>query len=573
MNKVIIKAYCIGTKGGAGWESDTYNFRYTLKFLFDDNNSHRVQIKKQGLDIIYDDIVYNNQTVELTEDYFYVRAYENNNIDFYFRFDASTSLFYNNGSIAKRIVLNGIKNNDEVTISSDVLTKITNSCPTENVELYSGYILYTTDGTDPSYNIGGSTNEWLEGETKIIPVPYTIKARYIAALNHPHCRSNIITIEKGNLLPPQFEYNQETGYLTVINNSEGTLKLTTRNGYTEPNPYNIRNVLDTFTEVVSTYNFIKLKAYTYTTYQTSDIVYFDVSNIESYISKIIPNVSVQNNFIKFDIDSILNEPGVSAYYTTDNTTPDKNSNEYTGLFQVNRNVKKIKVIYYIYNIESLVKEYDYEYQENPDLVIEGDPEITYTGGEKILRHNTTLKSYIDILDNKDFENIKILNSISYVLYQIENKYSPINISEELLNRRFSGNNILIYTDETYSGLLDINITDYVNKIENNTKPVWYKGVWHFNYFRNYINKTITTEDLRSFCNFKYYNSKTNTLEDATISINKLQKLYKTNALNIAQQTSDLKSLIYGKYFIVRFIFDNNTNVKLEDIEFHKNVEV
>ena len=88
---------------------------------------------------------------------------------------------------------------------------------------------------------------------------------------------------------------------------------------------------------------------------------------------------------------------------------------------------------------------------------------------------------------------------------------------------------VIYTDETCTGELNINCDDGHNELNNYKYPYWDKGKWNFNYFRNTV-ATITKPT-----------------------------------------DSDNQSVIYGKYFVIRFIFNNNRRFKLESVESKINI--
>ena len=116
--------------------------------------------------------------------------------------------------------------------------------------------------------------------------------------------------------------------------------------------------------------------------------------------------------------------------------------------------------------------------------------------------------------------------------QIIDNFDTITIKksiEENLNRRYSGDKLLIYSDETITGELNINCDDGHNEFNNYKYPYWDKGKWNLNYFRNNV------------------------------------------CTNTKPTTSDTQSLIYGKYFVIRFIFNNNRRFKLEAIEVNTNV--
>lgn len=132
-------------------------------------------------------------------------------------------------------------------------------------------------------------------------------------------------------------------------------------------------------------------------------------------------------------------------------------------------------------------------------------------------------SYLDVICNEAYTHAKSLEFISYVLSEIVDYFSHINQAEECSNKRYSGYQCIIYTDSTYSGLLDINTANLKNQFNNYKYPYFDKGKWNFNYFRNYVERP----------------------------------------------NADLRSLIYGKYIVIRFIFNNDSGIKfkLEDVDF------
>lgn len=130
-------------------------------------------------------------------------------------------------------------------------------------------------------------------------------------------------------------------------------------------------------------------------------------------------------------------------------------------------------------------------------------------------------SIIDIIFNEGFEVPKVLNSINYVLSKFNHNdavYLP-QILREYDDRLFPGDYIKIYTDEVITDVINVKDTkENVNDYETYTKPKWEKGKWNLNYFRDihHVNEEIG-------------------------------------------YTSDQESLVFGKYFVVRFIFENDVN--------------
>lgn len=158
---------------------------------------------------------------------------------------------------------------------------------------------------------------------------------------------------------------------------------------------------------------------------------------------------------------------------------------------------------------------------------------------------------VDVIIMSNFNDIKVLDSINWICSNISTyneSNSNITIStrlaEELLDRDYAGDYLLIYSDSCSTELIDIqnrandvSITT-ANKrnpnIDSYKRPRYNLGTWSLNYFRNILN----TNDV-----FKY---------------------------GLSSNNSDNKSLMYGKYFVARFVFDSNNNFKLENVTLNIN---
>ena len=147
---------------------------------------------------------------------------------------------------------------------------------------------------------------------------------------------------------------------------------------------------------------------------------------------------------------------------------------------------------------------------------------------------------IDIIYNNDFERIKTLNSIQWIGSKIQN-YIPLNnaliknpedvlVSEADERSDFSVDKIQIYSDTCKTKLEDVSNKDFHNNAERSLLqhkyPSFNNGIWSYNYFRNVLTDKNNTN------------------------------------------LSDDKSLIYGKYFVVRFVFNHDNNFKIENVNFN-----
>ena len=139
------------------------------------------------------------------------------------------------------------------------------------------------------------------------------------------------------------------------------------------------------------------------------------------------------------------------------------------------------------------------------------------GDEPILVHN----SYIDIIVNESYELIKFLEFIKYKVRKI---YIPIysdNINNpvDLREHPYAGDILRIFNEDNDTDDIDINI-DKLNEFNKYKKP-WYELTqYNFNYFRNAIKEHPNT-------------------------------------------VSDKLRRVYGNYFVVRFIFNNSNNKRIE----------
>lgn len=197
-----------------------------------------------------------------------------------------------------------------------------------------------------------------------------------------------------------------------------------------------------------------------------------------------------------------------------------------------------------------------------------------------LEYPSNICSYLDVIYNNDYNNSKSLESINYILNYFDNRYALnakniYNVAEDSLRRRYAGYYLDVYTDETQA--INLKLSDGSNDTDENNRNTFNhyndykfakfdKGSWNFNYFRNGFNRGNTelseTELVRA-CNYIYYNPSTKQNEVHVITEEDLKKspLYK----------SDNRSLIYGKYIVTRFIFNNDDaahRFKLENITFN-----
>lgn len=264
----------------------------------------------------------------------------------------------------------------------------------------------------------------------------------------------------------------------------------------------------------------------------------------------IPNID--NTIEKLTKDKTILDPNNAIYY-------------FRNVFVYNdkkRNPTYSDSLRFVYNVSGEGNPFYFDY-EKPSL-----------------ESPSNICSYLDVIYNNDYNNSKSLESINYILNYFDNRYSLntrniYNVAEDGLRRRYAGYYLDVYTDETQA--INLKLSDGSNDTDENNRNTFNhyddykftkfdKGSWNFNYFRNGFNggnTELSETELVRACNYIYYNPSTKQNEVHVITEEDLKKspLYK----------SDNRSLIYGKYIVTRFIFNNDDaahRFKLENITFN-----
>ena len=153
------------------------------------------------------------------------------------------------------------------------------------------------------------------------------------------------------------------------------------------------------------------------------------------------------------------------------------------------------------------------------------PTLTYTSYDSI----------IDIIVNDNYETIKTLNAVNWVGHTIKSEFSDskdnntaYNNMAEDANDEFSCKQMLIYSDTCMSNVLNLDKKKANESMDLYKYPFFNQGIWTFNYFRNVLNSKG----------------------------------------HLNNYSGDNNSLIEGKYFIIRFIFDKD--FKLEALSLNYN---
>ena len=281
-------------------------------------------------------------------------------------------------------------------------------------------------------------------------------------------------------------------------------------------------------------------------------------------------------YIKFTREEDEKYEYTKIYYTLNDAIPDENSDVAT----INTEIEIVP--------DLIVKAYAYYFDVDRNESYVSDIAVVqivykntnpyYTGYKKPELNNKVLKNYIDIIYSKDIETTKSLESIQYIVDVISQPFGTINVAEQAFARllehkdgRYSGDYLILYSDETYSGEININDKGDNNVMNNYKYPTFQKGHWEFNYFRNNGTQLITEDELtKIYTNIPYVDSNGNTII-ATIT---LADLYKSFGITSTESSialrSDNRSLIYGKYIVARFIFNNDKKIKLQNVTFLTN---
>ncbi len=291
--------------------------------------------------------------------------------------------------------------------------------------------------------------------------------------------------------------------------------------------------------------------------------------IKSLNSKEFPNI---------DSDGTL-----YTIYTKDGSIPNID-NTVAKLTNMLRITSTVNAIYYFRNVFVYNdKKRNPTYSDSVRFVynISGEGNPFYFDYEKPeLEYPSNICSYLDVIYNNDYNNSKSLESINYILNYFDNRYSLdakniYNVAEDGLRRRYAGYYLDVYTDETQA--INLKLSDASNDTDKNNKDAFNhyddykfakfdKGSWNFNYFRNGFNggnNELSETELTRACNYIYYNPSTKQ--------NEVHAITEEDLKNSPLCKSDNRSLIYGKYIVTRFIFNNDDaehRFKLENITFN-----
>lgn len=142
-------------------------------------------------------------------------------------------------------------------------------------------------------------------------------------------------------------------------------------------------------------------------------------------------------------------------------------------------------------------------------------------------------SIVDVISNSNFETVKTLNAVNWCSNIIKSEYEDIDTTDdstlrmaEDINNTTACKYLRVYTDTCMTPLNDfrkVSNNYSISSVDSYKYPRYNQGFWTFNYFRNILNSNG----------------------------------------NKTKYVSDQNSLIEGKYFVVRFVFDSE--FKLETL--------
>lgn len=303
-------------------------------------------------------------------------------------------------------------------------------------------------------------------------------------------------------------------------------------------------------------------------------------------------IMVNTNFSQIINENSDNFPNINqpdgdgtlyTIYTTDGSIPNLDNTEDKLTINLNLSLGDNCIAYFrnvfVYNDKKRNPTYSDSVRFVYNVSGEGNP-FYFDYQKPGLESPSKICSYLDVIYNNDYNNSKSLESINYILNYFDNRYeldvkNIYNVAEDGLRRRYAGYYLDIYTDETQA--INLKLSDSSNDTDENNKDTFNhyddykfakfdKGSWNFNYFRNGFNggnNELSEVELTRACNYIYYNPSTKQNEVHVITEEDLKNspLYK----------SDNRSLIYGKYIVARFIFNNDDaahRFKLENITFN-----
>lgn len=262
---------------------------------------------------------------------------------------------------------------------------------------------------------------------------------------------------------------------------------------------------------------------------------------------------------------------------------------------INENIETVKTLNSIDWIVNKVKSFgvsqiteDYKasitqgakLSEDKDLFdrVASDYDFVYSGKNRagVIQGVFDKGQYVeDKLNKGEF----VVSKQSYSAEEISNiNIIKILLAEEIQDNTYCGDKLRIYTDSCVSSLFDITkkSNDYsINSRDSYMYPRFNQGYWTFNYFR----------DIKNIKDIFNYIRKIETERTEAERTSDQNNIYKRQSdgypqipnpdttINNDRRYSDNHSLIEGRYFVVRFVFDIINDFKLENISLNYNNKI
>lgn len=199
----------------------------------------------------------------------------------------------------------------------------------------------------------------------------------------------------------------------------------------------------------------------------------------------------------------------------------------------------------------------------------------YIGGRRYIRdyngsnlHYYDLNDFVSIIDvivNDNYETIKTLDAVQWCSSILDEEFPIIDYNNldtitmtEDLDKTLPCKYMRIYTDTCVTPLNEFTTRangDTITSLDSYKQPRYNQGYWNFNYFRNI---KFTSDHFRYLQNINSQNQ-TVLAPEGTPKYNDGRR----TSPELPDFVSDNNSLIEGKYFVVRFGFDEE--FKLEAI--------
>ena len=225
-----------------------------------------------------------------------------------------------------------------------------------------------------------------------------------------------------------------------------------------------------------------------------------------------------------------------------------------------------KTIFGIYNILYTLDGYIY-----PNKYTQNTEQVYYDRDTTKLVDNPyyVYSAIVDVIFNAGYETVKTLNNIEWcgsiidkIFKEIDNTDITTLMIAEPTQENHPCTYLRIYSDTCLTDLIDCRQRSNDNRLDRATQqpnknlihnqldsykyPRYNQGKWTLNYFRNILNANDLDKSNENYDNGRNH-------DNTSLVDNRFKYI------------SDQHSLIEGKYFVIRFIFDDNADFRLESL--------